>query len=39
MRYRHFGEGAYFETEQAIRALLKEAGRDVSSIDPVYPTG
>jgi cytochrome c biogenesis protein CcdA/thiol-disulfide isomerase/thioredoxin len=28
VRYAHFGEGAYDETEAAIRALLAEAGRD-----------
>jgi thiol-disulfide isomerase/thioredoxin len=28
VRYAHFGEGAYVETEAAIRALLAEAGAD-----------
>ncbi|MGH2801948.1 MAG: cytochrome c biogenesis protein DipZ, partial [Thermoleophilaceae bacterium] len=28
VRYAHFGEGAYEETEAAIRALLAEAGRE-----------
>jgi cytochrome c biogenesis protein CcdA/thiol-disulfide isomerase/thioredoxin len=28
VRYTHFGEGAYGETETAIRALLAEAGRE-----------
>ena len=28
VRYLHFGEGSYAETEQAIRTLLREAGRD-----------
>jgi cytochrome c biogenesis protein CcdA/thiol-disulfide isomerase/thioredoxin len=28
VRYTHFGEGAYDETETAIRALLAEAGRE-----------
>ena len=28
VRYTHFGEGAYEETEAAIRGLLAEAGRD-----------
>jgi cytochrome c biogenesis protein CcdA/thiol-disulfide isomerase/thioredoxin len=28
VRYAHFGEGAYDETEQAIRALLAEAGEN-----------
>jgi thiol-disulfide isomerase/thioredoxin len=32
LRYRHFGEGAYVETEQAIRDALTEAGWDVSDI-------
>jgi cytochrome c biogenesis protein CcdA/thiol-disulfide isomerase/thioredoxin len=29
VRYTHFGEGAYDETERAIRELLAEAGEDV----------
>jgi cytochrome c biogenesis protein CcdA/thiol-disulfide isomerase/thioredoxin len=28
VRYTHFGEGAYAETEAAVRALLAEAGRE-----------
>jgi thiol-disulfide isomerase/thioredoxin len=28
VRYLHFGEGEYDETEQAIRTLLRESGRD-----------
>ncbi|MFQ5934129.1 MAG: redoxin family protein, partial [Dehalococcoidia bacterium] len=32
IRYRHFGEGAYDETERNIRGLLEEAGYDVSHI-------
>ncbi len=32
LRYRHFGEGAYLEAEQAIRDALTEAGWDVSDI-------
>ncbi|NQW16070.1 MAG: redoxin domain-containing protein [Chloroflexi bacterium] len=36
LRYRHIGEGAYAETEQAVRALLTEAGNDVSAGSPVY---
>ena len=28
VRYAHFGEGAYGETEEAVRALLREAGAD-----------
>ena len=32
VRYTHFGEGAYDETEHHIRALLEEAGSDVSDI-------
>ena len=31
VRYTHFGEGAYAETESKIRELLKEAGADLSS--------
>ena len=32
VRYTHFGEGAYNETEDQIRELLMEAGTDVSSV-------
>ena len=32
VRYNHIGEGAYEETERQIRALLTEAGYDVSDI-------
>jgi thiol-disulfide isomerase/thioredoxin len=32
IRYSHFGEGAYDETETAIRALLVEAGYDIEGI-------
>ncbi|MBM3925073.1 MAG: thioredoxin family protein [SAR202 cluster bacterium] len=32
IRYQHFGEGAYAETEDRIRALLQEAGADLSKI-------
>ena len=32
IRYTHFGEGAYDETEEQIRRLLTEAGADVSAI-------
>ena len=32
VRYTHFGEGAYDETERLIRELLEEAGGDVSDI-------
>ena len=32
VRYTHFGEGRYEETEQWIRKLLKEAGADLSGI-------
>ena len=34
IRYTHFGEGAYAETEQAIRELLGESGSSVTSIEP-----
>ena len=39
MRFRHIGEGAYQETELAIRALLEEAGYDVSDIDYEFTPG
>jgi thiol-disulfide isomerase/thioredoxin len=32
LRYRHLGEGAYAETEQAIRDLLVETGADLTRI-------
>ena len=32
IRYSHFGEGAYDETEMKIREILTEAGYDVSSV-------
>ena len=32
VRYTHFGEGAYDETEETIRQLLGEAGADLSDI-------
>ena len=32
IRYRHFGEGAYAETEKLIRKLLEETGADLSGI-------
>jgi len=32
IRYNHFGEGAYDETERQIRQLLLQAGADLSSI-------
>lgn len=31
IRYVHFGEGKYDETEQAIKTLIEEAGKDVSA--------
>ena len=31
-RYHHIGEGAYLETELWVRALLEEAGNDISAI-------
>ena len=37
LRYRHIGEGAYADTEQIVRALLIEAGADLSGVAPVYP--
>lgn len=49
VRYTHFGEGKYGETEEKIRELLVEAGADFSqdtsalpedpTIDPTYLTG
>ena len=39
MRFRHIGEGAYQETELAIRVLLEEAGYDVSGIDAEFTPG
>ena len=33
IRYSHFGEGAYAETEEQIRELLGEAGFGVSNVD------
>ena len=33
VRYSHFGEGAYGETEQRIRQLLEETGADLSDVD------
>ena len=32
IRYEHFGEGKYRETEEKIRGILTELGRDVSAI-------
>lgn len=34
IRYTHFGEGAYDETEKKIRELLGETGTDLSGISP-----
>ncbi len=34
IRYRHFGEGAYAETEQQIRELLGELGNNLAAIEP-----
>ena len=33
VRYTHFGEGAYVETEEQIRDLLEEAGADLSDVE------
>ena len=33
VQYRHFGEGAYDETEHQIRTLLEEAGADLSGVE------
>ena len=32
VRYTHFGEGAYIDTEEQIRSLLSEAGADLSDV-------
>ena len=37
IRYTHFGEGAYAETEEKIRELLEEAGADLSDLDAALP--
>ena len=37
IRYTHFGEGSYGETEATIRALLLEAGNDLKDADFIYP--
>ncbi len=38
VRYTHFGEGAYDETEEMIQSLLKESGKEISNPvnNPVY---
>lgn len=36
LRFSHFGEGRYAETERVIRLLLTEAGNDVSEIEPTF---
>ena len=33
VRYTHFGEGAYIETEEQIRMLLEEAGSDLTDVE------
>jgi cytochrome c biogenesis protein CcdA/thiol-disulfide isomerase/thioredoxin len=38
VRYVHFGEGAYQETEKHIQTLLTEAGQDVSDATPMTET-
>ena len=35
IRYQHFGEGAYDETEQMIRQLLTESGVNVAATEPL----
>ena len=37
IRYTHFGEGAYAETEEMIRKLLLEAGNDLCGISESLP--
>ena len=39
IRYKHFGEGAYDETERQIRALLTEAGYNLTSVPISTPSG
>ena len=39
IRYRHFGEGAYDETEQQIRDLLDEAGFQLTGTSPGLDPG
>ena len=39
IRYTHFGEGAYAETEQKIRELLSETGASVFNISPNEDSG
>ena len=36
IRYQHFGEGAYDETEEMIRKLLAETGANLSATEPLY---
>ena len=38
IRYTHFGEGAYDETELKIRELLEETGADLSRLDAALPS-
>ena len=38
IRYTHFGEGAYAETEEMIRKLLLEAGNDLCAISDSLPS-
>jgi thiol-disulfide isomerase/thioredoxin len=38
VRYTHFGEGAYAETEGTIRELLQEAGADLSDDESSLPS-
>ncbi len=37
VRYQHFGEGNYRQTEQAIQDLLREAGSNMAQSGPVVP--
>jgi len=37
IRYHHFGEGNYRQTEQAVQDLLREAGSDMAASNPVAP--
>jgi len=37
IRYHHFGEGNYRQTEQAVQDLLRESGSEMGSTAPVTP--
>jgi cytochrome c biogenesis protein CcdA/peroxiredoxin len=39
IRYVNFGEGNYAKTEQAIQDLLREAGKETTSVGTISPSG